>query len=72
MKPSGKGRVRGAQAGSSHMGVLGLKVPKLGALGLRSLVLEDWALKFVPEGPQSWGQLLGVSGPSAGDYGLSL
>lgn len=54
------------------MGILGLKVPKLGALGLRSLVLEDWALKFGPEGPRSRGQLLGVSGPSAGNYGFSL
>lgn len=44
------------------MGVLGLEAPRLGALGLRSLVLDGWVLQFGLEGPGSGGQPLGTSG----------
>lgn len=68
MKPSGKGKVRGVQPGSTYMGVLGLGAPRLGALDLRSLVLKGRTLRFGLEGPVRQG----ASGPSSGSYGLKV
>lgn len=67
-----KEEVRGAGPESSYLGFLGLGASRLGDMGLKSLLVEDWAFIFNLEGPGPWGQSLGTSGSVMEAMGLGL